>query len=218
MAVSASNVDLKERVCHLTNKIYREMLCITRYGRSTYIIMGGLGLDRIQVNALSLIPQYSTQIILSEDLLFWMTFECRILCSFTNFITTIELSGPLYISPDIYHTQITEYSLETIHRWDFFLSAIEYLPNFYSVGLYSGFSPGSFGRNWIFKEHISRALPTVTIFYLLRSIRSKILIPDCSKAMWLDTLDIIIKWLQVSVIVNATDKKNPCRLKNPICV
>ena len=65
----------------------------------------------------------------------------------------------------------------------------------------------------VFREHISRALPTVTIFYLLRSIRSKILIPDCSKEMLLDTLDIIIKWLQGSVIVNATDKKNPSRLK-----
>ena len=31
MAVSVSNVDLMERVCHLTNKIYGEMLCITSY-------------------------------------------------------------------------------------------------------------------------------------------------------------------------------------------
>ena len=37
--------------------------------------------------------------------------EDKILCSFTNFITIPELSGPLYISPDIYHTQITEYLL-----------------------------------------------------------------------------------------------------------
>ena len=39
-----------ERVGHLTNKIYREMLCIARYERMTYITMGGLdsGSDYIQ--------------------------------------------------------------------------------------------------------------------------------------------------------------------------
>jgi hypothetical protein len=44
-------------------------------------------------------------------LLGWMLVEGKILCSFTNFITIPELSGPLHISPDIYHTQITEYFL-----------------------------------------------------------------------------------------------------------
>ena len=81
------------------------MLFITRRGSIT---VGGLGLDRDHVDALSLTLQYNTKIVLSEDLLFWMSLECRNLCSFTNFITTPELSGPLYISPDIYHTQITE--------------------------------------------------------------------------------------------------------------
>ena len=42
--------------------------------------------------------------------------EGRIPFSFTNFITTLELSSPLYISPDIYYIQITEYSLENIYK------------------------------------------------------------------------------------------------------
>ena len=99
-----------ERVCHLTNKIYREILFITRRERITYITM--VGLDHVQVNALSWTPQY--RIVLPWDLLAWMSLENRIFSSFTNFITTPELSGPLYISSGIYHTQITEYSLETI--------------------------------------------------------------------------------------------------------
>ena len=49
-------------------------------------------------------------------LLAWIAVEDRIPCTFTNFIATPELSGPFYISPDIYHTQITEYSLEKIYK------------------------------------------------------------------------------------------------------
>ena len=109
MVVSVSNVD-SERVRHLTNKIYREMLCITRRGTMSYIIMGGL--DHVRVSAVSWTPQYGT--VLSWDLLDWITEGLRIPDSFTFFITNPELSGPLYISPDIYHTQITEYSLRTI--------------------------------------------------------------------------------------------------------
>jgi hypothetical protein len=57
------------------------------------------------------------RIVLSWNLLDWITMEGRIPRSFTNFITTPELSGPLYISPNIYHTQITEYSLwKIIHQ------------------------------------------------------------------------------------------------------
>ena len=110
-------------VCHLTNKIYREMLCITRHERMTYITIGGLKLNHIQVSAFSWgHSQY--RIVLSWDLLAWISVEDRIFCSFTNFITTPELSGPLYINPDIYHTQITEYLLEkTYHQWALFLSA-----------------------------------------------------------------------------------------------
>ena len=107
-AVSVSKVDLMERVYHLTNKIYREMLCIARH-EMAYITMGGFDYD--QVSAVST-PQY--RILLSWNLLKWISVEDSIPCSFTNFITTQELSGPFYISPDIYHTQITEYSLKTI--------------------------------------------------------------------------------------------------------
>ena len=110
-----------ERVCHLTNKIYREMLCTKERERMTYITMGGLGLNQIQVSAYSWTAQY--RIVLSRDLLNWISVNYRVPRSFTHFITTPELSGPLHISPDIYHTQITEYSLHTIYQWAFFLSA-----------------------------------------------------------------------------------------------
>ena len=70
------------------------------------------GLDPVQIDV-SWSPKYN--IVLSWDLLIaWILLEGMIPCSFTNFITTPELSGPLYISPDFYHTQITEYSLLTI--------------------------------------------------------------------------------------------------------
>ena len=106
-----------ERVCHLANKIYREMLCITRHERKTYITISGL--DHVRVNALSWAPQL--KILLSWDLLDWIWGERRIPYFFTSFITTPELSGPWYISPDIYHTQITEYLLEsTYKRWALF--------------------------------------------------------------------------------------------------
>jgi hypothetical protein len=59
-------------------------------------------------------PQY--RILLSWDLLSWIKVEGRIPRSFTNFITTPELSGPFYISPDIYHTQITEYLMEKFYQ------------------------------------------------------------------------------------------------------
>ena len=111
MTVPVSNVDLMERVCHLTNKIYGEMLCITRHKGKTYITMRGLdGLDDDQVNGSS-----QDRTLLSLDLLYWITVEGRIPYFFTNFITTPELSGPLYISPDIYHSQITEYCLDSIY-------------------------------------------------------------------------------------------------------
>ena len=108
MTVSVSNFDLMERVCHLTNKIYREMLCITSQEWLSYITMGKL--DHVQVSATA---QYG---ILSRDLLLWISEEGRIPCSFTNFITTPDLSGPFYISQGIYHTQITEYLLEIIYQ------------------------------------------------------------------------------------------------------
>ena len=101
MTVSVSNVDLMERVCRLTNKIYREILCITTHKRITYVTMAGLDQSFFRT------AQYKT--VLSWKLLKWMLVEGRIPSSFTNFITIPELSGPLYISPDIYHTQIKQY-------------------------------------------------------------------------------------------------------------
>ena len=53
---------------------------------------------------------------LSWELLSFVSVEGRILPSFTDFITAREISGYLYISPDVYHTQITEFSLETLHQ------------------------------------------------------------------------------------------------------
>ena len=92
-----------ERVCRLTNKIYREMLCITTHERITYVTMAGLDQPS------SLTPEY--KIVLSRDLLTWILVDNTIPRFFTNFITTPELSGPLHISLDIYHTQITEHLL-----------------------------------------------------------------------------------------------------------
>ena len=113
MAVSVSNIDLMERVRRLTNKIYREILCIRTHEmtREAYITIGGL--DHIHACTFLLwTREYS--IVLSWELLAWLSGKDGISCSFTNFITTSESSGPLYISTDIYHTQVTEYSLATI--------------------------------------------------------------------------------------------------------
>ena len=178
--------------------------------------MGAVRLDHVQ-NA-PWTPQYS--IVLSWDLLVWISVEYRVPCSFTNFITTPELSGLLYISPDTYHTQITEYSLETIFvhdrsQWALSL-CIEHLPNCYSVrhskfGLFQKSVLRILFPNWSFREHLSRALPTEMIFYLLRSIRSECLIQDYSAELMLGVLEIIIEWLQVSIDNTASDK--PLRLK-----
>ena len=106
--MSVSKDDIMGRMRHLTIEMYRKMLCITRdLDGMTNITIDGL--DHIQYP-----PSYSRyKIVLSCALLKWMTMEGRIPFSFTNFITTPELSGPFYISPDIYHTQISEYSLLT---------------------------------------------------------------------------------------------------------
>jgi hypothetical protein len=84
------------------------MLYTTRDERMTYITIPA-GLDPIDARAFSCTPQY--RIVISWDLLRWISVEGKILDSFANFITIPELSGHLYISPDIFHTQITEYLL-----------------------------------------------------------------------------------------------------------
>ena len=64
VTIFVSNTDLIERVCHFTNKIYREMLCITRHERMTNITIQGL--DPVQIDV-SWSPKYN--IVLSWDLL-----------------------------------------------------------------------------------------------------------------------------------------------------
>ena len=70
------------------------------------------GLDHNQVSAFPSTPRH--KIVLSWDLLEWISEEDNIPSSFTKFITTPELSGDLYIRPDIYHSQIAEYLQEKI--------------------------------------------------------------------------------------------------------
>ena len=110
MAVNVSDINLMERVCHLTNKIYREALCISRDSIHEMKIITMHGLDHKSEN--TQIIGVQERIVLSWDLLAWISVEGKIFSSFPNFITTPDLSGPLYISPGIYHSQITEYSLE----------------------------------------------------------------------------------------------------------
>ena len=74
------------------------------------------GLSHIQLEPTSFSPTSQDSIVLSTDLLAWISIEGRIPCSFTIFISTPELSGPLYISLDIYHTQVTEYALQTLNQ------------------------------------------------------------------------------------------------------
>ena len=100
-----------ERLCRLTNKIYRDILCITRHETITYITIDGRPCEDIRLGDSSWTPRYRTA--LSWELLDW--FRKGIPRSLTEFITTPEISGPeFYIRSDVYHTQITEYSLETI--------------------------------------------------------------------------------------------------------
>ena len=95
-----------------------------------------------------------------------------------------------------------------------FSLCIECLPNCYSVRSCASYCP-YIRSDWAFRGHISRALPTETIFNLLRSIPSDALIRDYSRILNLDTLKIIIMWLQVSVI--ECDRQTP-QTKNLVCV
>ena len=53
---------------------------------------------------------------------------------------------------------------------------------------------------WHFGEHLSRALPTEMILYLLRSIDlQRLQLHDYSPKSMLDFLETVIKWLEVSV-------------------
>ena len=85
---------------------------------------------------------------------------------------------------------------------------IEHLPYCYSTR--HSFIPGR--SLW---EHLSRALPTETIFYGLRTIPSDRLFRDYSTKLKLNTLEIIVKWLQVSI--SECNPRTP-QIENPICV
>ena len=89
-----------------------------------------------------------------------------------------------------------------------YLSRKERPPHYYSLRhTYYYLIP-----DWSLWGHLSLALPTEMIFHQLRSIHLDRLERDYSTELMLDALEIIIKWLQVSVsAVNATDK--PLRLK-----
>ena len=113
----AVSVSIVERLCRLTNKIYRDILRIMRHETMTYITIDGRSSFKdIQRGDSSWTPRYRTA--LSWELLAWfkgLGFSEEIPRSFVEFITTPEISGPeFYIRWDIYHTQVTEYSLETI--------------------------------------------------------------------------------------------------------
>ena len=109
--MSVSKVDIMGRVHHLAIEIYPKILCITRDLDGT---------KNITIDGIAYYPPFSWtpqfRIVLSCTFLTWMMMDGRIPFSLTNFITTQELSGPFYISPDIYHTQITEYSLLTFYE------------------------------------------------------------------------------------------------------
>ena len=166
-----------------------------------YITIGGL--DHVQGSAFSSTLQ--CRIVHSWELLDWIsrTRMDKIPCSFTNFITTPELSGPFHISTDICHTQITEYYRIFTEDKTLLLSVSSFLSAWNIFLIYPvRFLP--FRRyvspDWSFKGHISCADPTEMIFYLLRSIPSAFLVrsDDYSRGLKLDTLEIITKWLQVS--------------------
>ena len=82
---------------------------------------------------------------------------------------------------------------------------IEHLPHCYSARFYLELSV------W---EHLPRALPTEMIFDRLRISLDRDL---CfySTELKLDTLEIIVKWLQVSV--SEYNRQTP-QTKNPLCV
>ena len=90
------------------------MLCIKRH--ENIITIGGLDYQKHIPSSSPPTPQYG--IVLSWGLLDWILEEGRIQvpCSFTNFITTPELSGPFCISPDYYHAQIIGYLLHITYR------------------------------------------------------------------------------------------------------
>ena len=104
------------------------------------------------------------------------------------------ISARVFIIPKLPNIRCKQFQSELLSL------CIEHLPNCYSIrpSMFLSRTPIVISSDWCFREHISHALPSETIFYLLRSIHSEHLIRDYSPELMLDTLEIIIKWLQVS--------------------
>jgi hypothetical protein len=86
---------------------------------------------------------------------------------------------------------------------ELFSPCIAHLPNCYTVrshpsGQYYYHVRCPLNPDLSFREHLPSALPSQLIFYLLRSFPSNRLLRDYSAKLMLDTLETIIKWLQVS--------------------
>ncbi|KAF8816497.1 hypothetical protein BYT27DRAFT_6396545 [Phlegmacium glaucopus] len=183
--VSISSINLIKRLGHLTDRIYRDILCIETHGSMSTITTCAPLREVYRIpDSRPRRPANPGVVQLSWGLLAERSMDDRISSSFTDFMITQERSGPLYISPDIYHTQITEYSLETIFRRQ------NNRPS--PFGLYDYY----FIEDWSFDEHISRALPTEMILYLLRSIYTLFLVRDAAAQSMIKLLEIIIKWLE----------------------
>ena len=175
--------------------------------------MPGLDSDHVHVSALSMTPQHT--IVLSWNLLIWISTEGGIPCSFTNFIQlqsypVLCISARIFIMP----------RLQNIHCRPFigelFLSTANIFRIAYCVRSPSfSLDPCFLNPDWIFTEHLYRARPTEMIFHLLRSIRSERLIRKYSTKFMIDTLEIIIGWLQVSD--SDMQPTNP-HTENPVCV
>ncbi|KAF8816498.1 hypothetical protein BYT27DRAFT_7182054 [Phlegmacium glaucopus] len=176
--VSISSINLIERLGQITDRIYRQILCIETHGGMTTITMCA------PIREVYMIPDTRPRradiVQLSWGLLVERSINGRISSFFTDFMTTPERSGSLYMSPDVYHTQITEYSLETIFRSQ----------NIVRPSPFSLYDYCYFIVDWSFEEHISRALPSEMIICLLRSISTRLLVRDGT------VLEIIVKWLE----------------------
>ncbi|KAF8801464.1 hypothetical protein BYT27DRAFT_7147456 [Phlegmacium glaucopus] len=174
--VSTSSINVIERLGQITDRIYREILCIETHGSMTTITIcapfrEGYTIPETRpcraANSGTVQPSWDLLALVSPN---------RFFSSLTDFMTTPERSGPLHMSPDVYHTQITEYSLETIGG-----------QNRFCLGNYKPIV------DWNLNEHISHALPTERIFYLLRSIGTPSLAHFRDEST---VLEIIIKWLE----------------------
>ena len=106
-------------------------------------------------------------------------------------LTLLQLRPGSYLVPCISVRMFIIPKLQNIYC-ELFSLCIEHLPHCYS-------DRQSSIPDWSLWEHFSRALPTAMIFYRLGAIPSDRLFKDDSTELKLNTLKIIVKWLQVSV-------------------